>query len=318
MIAVQEVGYGTEWHTRGIRFNGMAPVIKWQRWDSASYDWNGHGATDPVAAIEEVLDDWITGVNANASNVGRQVTKMRTYTDFSGNYNGQVVRFGANNNTDYGYFRHGTRGGTSFSFYMGDSYTDDTSNGGFGSVSTSNGGSSESSVPAKTSGQEASFLLCYDTTDEKEFFTFGPYYPSNYTYQYSNGWTFFKTTKGEWAMVANDYTTRRCYTYHDDALSTGWGNLSRNTQSNESIGYLNSTSSYYGRFIAYNGETGTATATLSDYYTVVAANEGLLYPAGGTSTLTGKRYVNTTEDPDRGIYLLTPYYNGPTIYVNVN
>ena len=296
----------------------MAPVIKWQRWDSASYDWNGHTSTDPVAAIDDILDTWITAVNANASNVGRQVTKMRSYTDFSGSYNGHVLRFGANSDTEYGYFRYGTRGSTSFSFYMGDSYTDDTSDGGYGVVGVTNGGSSDLSIPARTSGQEGSFLLCYDTTDGAEFFTFGPYYPNNYTYQYSNGWMVFKTTKGEWAMTANDYTVRRCYTYHNDVISTGWGNLSRNTTQDQNVSYLNTATGYFGRFTAYNSQSGTVTTTFGDYYSVVAANEALLYSSGSTGDLTGKRLVNTTEDPDRGIYLLTSFYSGPNVYINVN
>lgn len=296
----------------------MAPVIKWQRWDSASYNWNGHSASDPVAAIDEILDEWILAVNANASNVGRQVTKMRDYTDFSGNYNGHVLRLGANSNTEYGYFVCGTHNSTSsLRFYMGDTYTDDTSNGGFGTVNISNGGSSDTSVATRTTGQEGNFLLCYDVADGQEFFTFGPYFPSSYQYQYANGWVIFKTTKGEWAIAANDYTARYCYTYHDDAVSTGWGNLTRNTSTNQDIRYVSTASGYYGRFTAYNGETSAPLATtFGDTYTLAAANDALLYASGSTGDLTGKRLVNTTEDPDRGIYLLTTYYSGPTIYVD--
>jgi len=74
---------------------------------------------------------------------------------------------------------------------MGNTFTDDTSNGGYGTVS---GRYSDTSVSFITSGQEANWLVVTSTVDGQEYFSFGPYFNSATDGTYQDGFVIFKCT----------------------------------------------------------------------------------------------------------------------------
>lgn len=293
----------------------MAPTIKWQRWDSASYDWFGTTATDALPSLEAELDAWITAVNGNASNSGRQVTKERGYADSTTtNYGALVLSCGANGNTAKGYFSWGCYGSTSSKqIRLGPTYADDTTNGGYGTVS---GGPTDTSVSWFTSGQEPNWLLVYDTTDGQEYFCFGPMFSTHST-AYQDGFFIFKGTDGEWSMTTQDSTSKYHIHYWDDGLSTGWSSSSRSSGT-EFAAYQRASS--YGRYLLYpasTSQTSTTDSTEGAQY-VYAANPDV-FEATETSTYyqTGTRRTMSDLGDGNNVYMLTGYYLGPSFLVDL-
>lgn len=294
--------------SRGLE---VAPVIKWQRWESGVYDWFGQTAADPVPSIEAELDAWIATVNGNASNSGRQITKMRGAADSTGgNYCGIVLRFGANSNTEHAYFKYGCFNSTSRKHYLGTAYTDDTADGGYGNVS---GGPSDTIVSWYTSGQEANFLIISGTVDGQEYFIFGPSFGSNPDYNYCDGFAIIKGVSGEWSFQSQDGgPSAGFFSYFNDAASTGWSTLSRNTGSLD-VRIGNSTYSY-GR---YGLIPGYGTSSLIGDARFYAAAPELLESFNSNIYVTGDRRVLTDIDAGGQVYILTGYVYGPSVLVDV-
>jgi len=295
----------------------MAPTIKWQRWDSASYNWFGTTATDALPSVEAELDAWITTVNGNASNVGRQVTKERGYADSTtANYASLVISCGANSNTAKGYMSYGCLGGTTAKKnYVGNAYTDDTSNGGYGTVS---GGPSDTSVSWYTSGQEANFLIVTGVVDGEEYFCFGPTIGATPNYSYMDGFFISKATDGEWFMVTGDgasASVRLATHYWDDDYSTGWSTLTRTATGATSI--LTRGPWETGRY-GLIAASSTNPTLISSTARIYAASSDVYAPATTTTQYnTGDRTVFTDLGTGDDVYLLTGYHYGPSFLVDL-
>ena len=288
---------------------GMAPTIKWQRWDSASYDWTGTNASDALPSLEAELDAWITTVNANASNSGRQLTKERGYANSTtSNYHGLVISAGANSNTSKGYMAYGTYGSaTTKKIYLGGTFVDDTSNGGYGTIS---GGPSDTSISWYTSGQAADWLITYGVVDGEEYFNFGPKLGTSTSYM--DGFTIMKCTDGEWSLFSGDSSVRRHIHYWDDAVTTGWADISRTNGGSERAQTKSSTS--YGRFVLV--PNGAAAPGFVGTAGIAAASPEMLQVAD-TTRRTGDRTVLTDVGTGDNVYLLTSYFEGPSILVDL-
>ncbi len=288
----------------------MAPTIKWQRWESASYDWFGTGASDALPSVEAELDAWITTVNGNASNTGRQVTKERGYADSTtANYAGITISCGANSNTAKGYMFYGTYGSTSKRIYLGDTFTDDTSNGGYGSITN---GPSDTSISWLTSGTAADFLITYGVVDGEEYFNFGPRLGgTSGSTAYMDGFTIMKGTDGEWSLFANDSSSFMHVHYFDDSVSTGFSSISRVTAGSDQMTTNSSVS--YGRLEIISATTPSPGFIGAS--SVVAASPDLLRVNNGNGT--GTRKILTDIGSGTDVYLLTAYYYGPTILVDL-
>ena len=291
----------------------MAPTIKWQRWDSASYDWHSGTADGAVAQIEAELDAWIAAVNAHTANTGRQITKMRGYADSTGgSYAGITLRYGANSNTEYAYSYYGTRGSTSSrTWYIGPNFADDTSNGGYGTVS---GGASDSSISWRVSGYEADFLLIYDTTEGQEYFLMGPRFGTSTSYM--DGFAIMKSTTGEWMISSGDGSATR-YTYHyfNDSVSTGWSAINRTATGN---GNAETRNNALCRYHENASTSGSPSSFFSSNISVAAASPDLLaVSSSGAYYQTGTRRVITDISPNNDFYLLSSYYYGPVVIVDL-
>jgi hypothetical protein len=294
----------------------MAPTIKWQRWDSASYDWFGKTADDALPRLEEELDAWMTAVNGNASNVGRQVTKERGSADSTGgNYAALVMSCGANGNTEKGYLSYGCFNSTSSKrIYAGPTYADDTSNNGYGTIS---GGSSDTSVSWYTSGQEASWLLVYDVTDGQEYFSFGPTFGAAPSNTYQDGFFIFKGNDGEWSITSNDASSQHHVHYWDDAISTGWSNCSRS--SDPDLSRLQGSYSC-GRYLLYSNSVNQSNSTnaAEGSQFVFAANPDVYETTTNFFfSYTGRRRVFSDLGDGNNVYMLTGYYYGPSFLIDL-
>lgn len=293
----------------------MAPTIKWQRFDTASYDWFGTTATDALPQIEAELNAWIATVNANPSNAGRQITKMRGYADSTTtNYAGITLRYGANNNTAYAYSFFGCRGSISNrAWYLGTTYADDTSNGGYGTISN---GTSDTSISFLTSGYDADFMLTYDTTDGQEYFLFGPRF-SNDSVSYQDGFSIIKSTTGEWLFESGDGNANRLvFHYFDDAVSTGWSAVNRTTNGTSKMVPENESFSRY--YLAAQNSGSPSPTSFSGNVKVVAANPSLLQPQNNSYYFkTGTRRILTDISANNDFFLLASYYYGPTVLVDL-
>jgi hypothetical protein len=294
----------------------MAPTIKWQRWDSASYNWFGTAATDALPSLEAELDAWITAVNGNASNSGRQVTKERGYADSTtANYAGLVISCGANGNTDKGYMSYMTSGGTtSKRVVTGGTYVDDTSLGGYGTIS---GGFFDTSISWYTSGQEANWMLVYGTTDGQEYFSFGPSFGVSPSTTYQDGFFIFKGTDGEWSMTSNDGSSQIHIHYWDDAISTGWSDCTRDASSNKS---RTATTFGYGRYLLYSdssGQTNTANSTDGSAFVFAASPDVFETVTISTYAFTGTRRIFSNLGDGNNVYMLTGYYYGPSFLIDL-
>ena len=290
----------------------MAPTIKWQRWDSASYDFNSTDADAALPQFEGELLAWIAAVNANPSNAGRQITQLKGYADSTAeNYAGTVVRVGANNDTEFAYFMHAQLGSVSYKqFQLGPVYTDDGSNGGYGAIS---GGDNDTQMSWKSNGTEADWLIVYDTTDGQEFFCWGPRMGSSANYQ--DGFIVFKATNGEWTINTSDGTTtnQMCYHYFDDEVSTGWSSIDRTNNYGAQVPVATET---FSRYRLYTRGTDSGSYIGRAY--VTAANPSLFIPHGSTAvSKTAKRTVFTDLSPNNDVYMLSMYYFGPQVFVDL-
>jgi len=294
----------------------MAPVIKWQRWDSASYDWFGQAATDALPSLEAELDAFITAVNSNASNTGRQLTKERGYADSTtANYAALVISAGANGNTAKGYMQWGCLGsGTSKRAYVGDTFTDDTSNGGYGTVS---GGVSDTSITWVTTGEEANWLVVYDLTDGQEYFCFGPAFDTDDTGE-QEGFAIVKCSDGEWSLVTNDASSIYHTHYWDDGGSfVGWSNCTRGTSATSSDSPSTQGTYSVDRW-RLKVNTTLAASSLDAPSDVYAANPLLCQPSSSSNYYyTGRRRLITDIGDGTNVYILNTAYYGPSVLIDL-
>lgn len=295
----------------------MAVTIKFQRFESASYDWYGETTADVLPQIQSELDSWISSVNGNTSNTGRQITREKGYadrttnTDSSPYYKGMVISCGANNNTEKGYMQFIAFSGAK-RMSVGGGWTDDGSSNGYGLIDTSGGGYLDTSIswPSSTN-VDVDYLIMTDTVDGEEFFILGINYLSSQSYE---GWAIWKAENGEWCMEFNDSSNGGVLHYWTDATGvTGWNNGNRSS-SNESNNFFSATSGQYRRRgFSCNTFTNWDPVTYPDGGVIIAANKQLI---DGGGQYGGRVFAWTDFSATREVYNIFPYPYGPAVYVD--
>lgn len=179
-------------------------TAKYQAWTSGTWGWDSNTAGSACVELVSELDAWITAINLNASQSGKQVVRKRGPADSTTtNYRGFVVELPFNSTTGSMYVSFHSNSSTNMRFYAGDQFTDDTSNGGYGTVSATTGLSSDTGISWKNSiTTSAGFVIGYSTVDTEEFFCFGWLLDSSNTY--ADSMTIYKNTYGEWTAMFND------------------------------------------------------------------------------------------------------------------
>ena len=182
----------------------MAATVKYDTYTSASYSWDSASAGQPCKDVVDELKSWVTTINGNASQTSRQVVVLRDETDSTTtNYRGWAVELPQDgSNTLYSSLY--TSSATNIRFYSGTGFTDDTSNGGYGTVTPVL--KSDTSITwASTAAVDVYFSLAYSTVDGEEYFFVGWDLGSDGSV--SDFWGIFKTTEGYWAVLASDGTS---------------------------------------------------------------------------------------------------------------
>lgn len=292
----------------------MAPTIKWQRWDTASYNWFDQTAGAAFPALVSELSAWITTVNGNASNTGRQLTLMRDHTDSTSTANTIMftLRAGANSNTKYGYMQYGSYASTTVkNVVLGNVYADDTTRNGYGTVSGLV--TSDTSISHISSGQDFNSLIITGTVDGEEYFIWGPHI-SGTTYQ--DGFYIVKATTGEWVMGANDGAVHQTISYFNDSVTTdNWAEISRGASGSSvtapsAISYSRLEFRPYAYFSSsLTGLVGPGVyAASADLYCYANTSEG---------DETGDRRVLSDLGNGTNVYMLTSMHYGPTVLVDL-
>lgn len=158
---------------------------------------------------ESKLDQWITAVNAYASNANKQIVKKRGYASATNNlYTGWVIELGHPTISDKIVCLHRINGAaTTFLNGNGRAYVNDTSNGGMGSY-TSLSSTTTSSVIATSGGGEAWVIA--DDTEGQEIFC-ANWRTSSDSFQHFV--YIFKTSAGNWASLSDTDGSRSTSSY---------------------------------------------------------------------------------------------------------
>ena len=186
----------------------MAVTVEYQAWDSATYNWlDNSSSTAAPQQINDKLSAWITAVNANASNTSKQLTIEKGPADStSANFVGWVIKLDSSTSLSPFYFAVYTLSSGVLGMYSYETWTNSTSNGGYGTLS---GSSSGASVNFRTSAIAAEFTVATETANGQEFFALG-YKTDPSSSNYQGFFVLFKDTTGEWASYnggSNNYGT---------------------------------------------------------------------------------------------------------------
>lgn len=270
----------------------MAATAKFQAWTNATWAWDSAAAGAPCVELEAELDAWIAAINANPSQSGKQVVKIRgAASSTTANYRGIGVQLPAQNTTGDLYVRFYSSTTSVINFFANTGFTDDTSNGGYGTGTGTTGG--DSSIAWKnTVTTEGSFIIGYSTVDGQEFFHLG-WVIDNLTTT-SDGWTITKDQNGEWMAFVNDGGSASGLMYDDLQATPGWVNA----QGYE--GYASS--SVAGRLTVYRNTTGLTSGDTIRYLYTAASPDIMEY---GTSSVQGS-YVAIAGSSDQ--LVRTGYY----------
>ena len=290
----------------------MAPTIKWQRWDTANYDWFDKTAGAALPSLMDELSAWVAAVNGNASNSSRQLIIERDHnSSLQADYGGFVISAGAPGTADRGYFQTGVFSGSQRRFYLGDVYDNGNGLGGYGSVS--NGGS-DSNISFRTSGYEASWLITFDTADGEEYFSWGPYFNNNGD-SYMDGFIIYKKTTGDWVLMANDGYYRQSFSYINTSDFTGWAHPNRSNTITYDVRY--SSAYMFNRYMAA-AETQASTSIIGEGLAWYAANPALMSNnISNSAQETGSRFILSDLGDGNNVYLLTLFHEGPSLLVDL-
>ena len=193
----------------------MAVVAEVNRWSAAAVDWTNTSVGFQAYEQNEKLRSWITAVNANPSNVGRQLELWKdenTSTNSSADM-GFVIKLGYANNTNTYYFGNfGTTG--QWDIKLSTAWLDNGTNSGYGNFSTTGYYISDSQSRSLSGSVDADLYMIYDTEDGKEFICWG----WGSTSANAEDWAMiYKTNHGEWMVLCNDSPATSSITYDNDA-----------------------------------------------------------------------------------------------------
>lgn len=279
----------------------MAATAKFQAWTNATWAWDSAAAGTPCVELEAELDAWIAAINANPSQSGKQVVKIRgAASSTTANYRGIGVQLPAQNTTGDLYVRFYSSSATVINFFATTGFSDVVGSGGYG-TGTGTIGSDNSIAWKNTVSTQGSFIIGTSTVDGQEFFHVG-WAIDNLTTT-SDSWTITKDQSGEWMAFVNDGGAVSGLIYDDLQAAPGWVN----TQGFE--GYVNS--GVAGRLTVYRTTTGLVSGDTVRYLYTAASPDLMEY---GTSSVQGS-YVAIAGSSDQ--LVRTGYYGAFIRYTPV-
>ena len=141
------------------------PTVKHQAWTNATWVWDTAAADGGCTQVLNELGSWITAVNGNASQSGKPVALLKDEnSSTTTNYRGWVIEFPQPGHaTEKMYHQYCSKSTSAVQSYFGDTFTDNTSNGGYGVVNSIDTDTSIT-FPITVSASIDSYIA-YDTTD---------------------------------------------------------------------------------------------------------------------------------------------------------
>ena len=195
----------------------MAATFKTQLWDNTGWGWDQATAGSPCEQLCSELRSWITTINSNAAQSGKQVVLERDETSSTtANYRGFTINLPAINTTGSLYYQQYSSSATNLAVRFGNGFTDDTSNGGYGTVTA--GGSDTSIAWKNTVTSSGQMQVAYGVVNGEEFFGCSWYLDSSSVY--ADSFLLFKDHNGEWAIAGQDGTSVHGWVY--DTVQSLW------------------------------------------------------------------------------------------------
>lgn len=204
----------------GAITNGLMATVKLQAWTNATWVWDSAAAGTPCVEVLNEMRGWITAINGNASQSGKQVALLKDEnSSTAANFRGYVVQLPMQNQAGslyHGFYSNNT---TNLRGYVSTGFTNDTSNSGYGThtgtVASDVSWSWKNTVT--TSGQ---IIIGFSTVDGEEFFVWGWNLDGNSSY--GDCVMIFKDERGEWAACGSDGAGTTGLVYDD--LLAEWRN----------------------------------------------------------------------------------------------
>ena len=271
----------------------MAATFKTQAWDNTTWGWDSAAAGSPCEQMLSELRSWITTVNGNATQSGKQLVLQRDETSSTtANYRGFTIETPAQTTTGSLFFQFYSASTTNAHARWGNAFTDDTSNGGYGAVTS---GNSDTSITFKTAATtSAQMQVAYGIVNGEEFFYCGWIIDSSSTY--GDNWGIFKNQNGEWTAHMNDGTAPQGWAYDPVRGSGAW------------VSIVSENNLYSNNYILKPSYMLSSTGlTTGDLFTalVTPASDDVFVAPGDTAALTYFPYGAT------GDYLAKLNHYGP-------
>lgn len=269
-----------------------APSIEYQLWPSASYSGFGTASTDFWPSLEAKIDAWITAISSNASIVadGALPIKRKGYADTTdaANRMGVVIELPRTGISSF-YYYGVTLNSTIRYAYVNTGWTDNGTNGGYGSPTV--GDNTGTTYSWATSGQDMGIIIAQDTTDGQEMFMAATAGTS--TSQEGSLFTAVRTLGGGWASILNSSATSSVCMWHNETAGTVARDLNLIEDGN--------------RFTPLVAQDLYSTPGIGPGYAMLPANPRVL--SIGQSSRTGAYFGNGTNS----VYQL--WYYGPRVVI---
>ena len=198
----------------------MPAIVKYQEWTSGTYNWFSSTNTDTCGEVINELKDWVTTINGNASQSGKQlVVEKDESSSTNANYFGFVLNCPAQNTTGSIYTAFHTNLSTRAQWEAGTGWTDNGNQGGYGDI----GGTFESDTDISwlsTVASNAQFLTMKGVVNGEEYFVLAWYL--NGSVVTNDSLWIFKDQSGEWCSMVNDGGTMQSLFYDDLRPTPGW------------------------------------------------------------------------------------------------
>ena len=289
------------------------PQVEVQRWSAAAVNWGANsGSTGISYNLNQKLRDWITVVNANASNTNRQITMLKDEASATGTtYQGFVLKLNYNATDGFHLLHFGTN--SNMSLYGAEGYLDNGTNGGYGNQDTTSGLYRVNDVQQKKMDGtlDVDLYISYDTTNDQEYFIFCL---AQNSVAYRDWVGIFKTNHGHWYAAFNDGSVYKAITYNTTRNEVAKAEGATNNTEGSSTMTLN--------FFSDGSPGLTRWATVPPEY-----NSGIFFPSSSVTTL-GNPHVSgyfdggapgdwaemlDTTGTGTGTYVVRMGYSGPFI-----
>lgn len=248
----------------GAITSGLMATAKFQAWTNATWIWDSAAADTPCVEVLNEMRNWITAINLNASQSGKQVVLLKDEnSSTAANFRGYVIQLPMQNQA--GSLYHGFYSNTTANLrgYVSTGFTNDTSNSGYGThtgtVVSDTTWAWKNTVT--TSGQ---IVIGSSTVDGEEFFVWG--WNLDNSASYGDCVMIFKDERGEWAACVSDGAGTTGLTYDD--LLLAWRNPANfETTSNTAI------------LLPMSLYVGAGPSNTEFRYRIIPASPDLLYAA---------------------------------------